>query len=375
MSKKILFLVFGLALFTIQVFASDNSSKTNAPKDNNIVISSPFSNPIKISGQWFLAYQNGEKKGDTLNSFHLKRGYITIKQELSSNFSVRLTQDITVDEEGGDAGNVEIRLKYGYLRYTFDNFGFLTKPFIEAGLVHRPWVAYEQGINRFRVQGLMFMNRAKIMSSADYGVMFSSLLGGEMSDDYKAKVNKNDAGRYGSFAIGVYNGGGYHAIETNNNKIIESRLSLRPMPDLVPGLQVSFTNGFGKGNTELEPDWNFNAIFGSFENENLVLTGQYYTGTGNEAGKALEHNKSYDQNGYSFFGEVRLLSNKVSLFGRYDRLNRKTDRKSNYQVYIGGLAFHFIKGSQIVLDYDYKKDSLPGVKEDGLFEVAIEFNF
>jgi hypothetical protein len=48
----------------------------------------------------------------------------------------------------------------------------------------------------------MFLERNGILNSADYGICFLGLLGGEMDEDYKKNVNKNHAGKYGSFAIG-----------------------------------------------------------------------------------------------------------------------------------------------------------------------------
>lgn len=71
---------------------------------------------IDISGQWFLAFNNASE----INQFVLKRGYFTIKTEMSDVFSIRYTQDITLDKEGSDAGNVEMRLKYLFLKIKLD---------------------------------------------------------------------------------------------------------------------------------------------------------------------------------------------------------------------------------------------------------------
>lgn len=54
------------------------------------------------------------------------------------------------------------------------------------------------------------------------------------------------------------NGGGYHAVEVNENKSVEPRLSLRPFGDILPGLQTHYVGAYGKGNTTYSPDWILN---------------------------------------------------------------------------------------------------------------------
>ena len=84
-----------------------------------------------ISGQWFLAYNNASE----VNQFILKRGYFTIKTKIDDTFSVRYTQDITLDQEGNDAGNVEIRLKYLYLKIKLDQFDLFKDSYLLTGFI------------------------------------------------------------------------------------------------------------------------------------------------------------------------------------------------------------------------------------------------
>ena len=217
-----------------------------------------------------------------------------------------MTQDISVDQEGDGIGSIELRIKYAYAKYTFDNFGIFSKPSVEFGVVHRPWLSFEQKINDYRSQGKMYFERIGIISSADYGLYVESLIGGEMPEDYKKEVNKSYAGRYGSFGIGIYNGGGYNKLEYNKSKNIEARFTCRPMPEIVPGLQITYIGAFGKGNTVESPDYNINSGFLSYESTRMVLTGTYYTGVGAQDGKAVDANgNSVDQTGYSAFAEIK----------------------------------------------------------------------
>lgn len=72
------------------------------------------------------------------------------------------------------------------------------------GVVHRPWIDFDQKINDYRLQESMFLDQNGIVGSADYGVTFSSLLGGEIDEEYQEEVQSSYPGRYGNLSLGVY---------------------------------------------------------------------------------------------------------------------------------------------------------------------------
>ena len=121
----------------------------------------------------------------------------------------------------------------------------------------------------------------------DFGISFFTLLGGEIDDAYQKAVNKENPGLYGSLAVGILNGGGYHSPEFNQNKSIEYRLTIRPLPGLMPGLQFSYQGVRGKGNRGSEPEWTLDALFVSFESRYLRLSGQQVKGVGNSSGSMI----------------------------------------------------------------------------------------
>jgi hypothetical protein len=274
-------------------------------------------------------------------------------------------------------GDIEIRLKYGYLRYTASDFFIMHKPFVEFGLVHRPWLDFEQKINRYRVQGKMFLERYGIVRSADYGIMASALLGENLDSEYKTSVSSNHPGKYGSIAFGVFNGGGYEEIEENNNKLIEGRISIRPFPVTVPGFQASYSGAFGKGNSESAPDFYFQNVFLSYESEHFTLTSQVYKGLGGLQGTVVDtENKSLEQDGYSLFTELALGGTNLKAFMRYDHFN--SDLYSNIwsnRGLIAGLAYSFLKKSKILIDYDYAEIREPNFEIHRIFEIALEFAY
>jgi hypothetical protein len=217
-----------------------------------------------------------------------------------------------------------------------------------------PWLDFEEALNEFRMQDTMFLERNGVFNSADVGVLVGSDLGGSLSSDYKSKVNKNYAGRYGSWQVGIYNGGGYHAAEKNTNKVFEGRLSIRPVPSAVPGLQFTVFGVVGKGNVA--------ATNG--------ITGQGYFGTGNQGGSALQSDKitAADQNGFSVFAAVHIpaphFGEKITVLGRADEFNSNTGIYSDVQRrYIAGVAFHLYKSNTLLFDFErlnHSKSTIPG---------------
>lgn len=373
---------FDIYLFLLIFLLIVNQSFSATYCSNKVKVQNPAipidsllkKHPLKISGHWFLGYQYSEEDGLSSNNFALKRGYITFKQQLSDRFLVRFTHDITLDEEGSDAGNIEMKLKYCYLKINLPDFAIFNKSFLEFGMVHRPWLDFEQHINFYRVQGKMYLERIKICNSADFGITFTGLLGGQVDKSFSKNISNYMPGKYGSISFGVYNGGGYTAIEQNKNKTFESRLTLRPLPEIMPGLQLTYTGAYGKGNTDLNPDFILHSGFVSYQNKFTSLSGQYYHGKGNSSGSYADTTGiAYDNFGYSLFGEIKFFANKMTLFGRYDYFELQGETNETLKRIIAGIGYYFYKSSKLILDIDYSGDD--DVFENYVVEAAIEIKF
>lgn len=329
---------------------------------------------MSISAQWFLSYINGETDGSAYNYFTMKRGYLNFKKQISSHLSTRITPDVSVDGEGDGRGDIEMRIKYCYLRYRFKDFGWLTQPSVEFGVAHLPWMDFEQKINPYRVQGTLFFERAGIVSSADFGLTVFSLLGGEIDQAYQDNINSAYPGRYGSLSFGIYNGGGYHAIEENRNKTLESRITMRPIPGFLPGLQFSYHGIYGKGNTALAPDWKMNSLFISMEHSVFTATTTWFNSLGNSKGSWIDDNdQSIRMTGYSLFADVYTPLPQLSVFARHDHVesvNAAVHETRNR--WIGGLAYHLSGGSQVLINIDYYEKEKIVTSTETVAEVAIE---
>ncbi len=268
-------------------------------------------------------------------------------------------------------GNVEIRLKYLYLKMNIHNIDFLKNSYLEVGLVHRPWMEFEQNVNHYRVQGKMFLERFSIINSADFGLFYKGLIGGKIDEDYQKTVSNKNPGKYGSYSLGIHNGGGYNAIEQNDNKTIEGRFTVRPFHSWYPGLQLTYAFAYGKANTESNlSDFNMNLAYLSSETALGTFTGQYFIGNGDYGGKYIaDGNTSLSNSGYSLFGELNIPNTNFSIFGRYDGFELDNSDKQN--IYIGGISYKFLKG-KLLFDVDYQKAPDETIK---VYEIALEIGF
>lgn len=328
---------------------------------------------LSISGLGYLDYSSGKSpeagnSEKSYNDFSLTRGYLTVKKKINPWLGARATLDI---HKAADGSYYE-RMKYLYAGIKPGSFGFLTDTKMEIGLGHIPWLDFEEHVNPYRCQGTMAIERAGILNSADQGISIRGNFGGKLLNAKEKTGNHHYNGLYGTWHIGVYNGPGYHGTEKNNNKVVEGRLTLRPLPDILPGLQFSYFGLFGKGNVKAAgassyPNYRVNLGMASYERPNAIFTAQYITTEGQKDGKWVDASgNALKTAGYSLFGTVKLamINPKFAVFGRFDHFD--TDKNdmiatnTGYNMTIAGLSYDFYKGNMLVLDYEttsYGKNS------------------
>ena len=389
-AKTPVFLI--LSLLVVFFCGTATASDDSATKPINVDISLQ---KLKFGLLAYIEYSAGTKpmakavdvdQGENYNQFALTRGYINFMAEITPYLSVRITPDIYEETKGkgtsGD-GSYNMRLKYYYAEFKLRDLGPLTSMKSEFGMGHIPWLDFEESINVYRCQGTMAIERAGVLSSADLGLNLQGYIGGTLEDAKKKTGNGSYAGKYGSWHVGVYNGSGYSAVENNQNKVVEGRLTLRPfsMIDALAGLQISYFGLVGEGNTLYQkdkddywPKYAVNLGMLSYEHPYFVFTGQYFQTQGNAKGTWVFTNKNGDPStlttdGYSFFLNVKppILHNKPAVFARYDYFNedagddifvpatptsKKKDANTSYNTMIGGISYDFYKGNMIVLAYE-----------------------
>ena len=325
----------------------------------------PTHDDVQLSTQLFLHGVKGSSGGTDYSRFYIGRAYFTGKFTPAPWFGARVTMDAHQTKDNADWS---VRLKYAYGVFDAGNLGpVVSGANVEFGMVHTPWLDFEEHVNRYRMQGSMFMERNGLFNSADLGVTASGNLGPKLGDDYTKHVSKASPGSFGSFALGVYNGGGYAAQEANENKTLEGRLSVRPLGPLFPNVQLSYFGIYGKSNSPAAPPWRLHAGMLSFEHEYAVVTGTVVTGRGNQKGDALDGDRGRKFTGYSAFGELKLPWIDSGVFGRFDRFtwDRAGDKKPSDRVIVGA-AYWFFHHNAIVADWDWLNehdDTKPDTKE------------
>jgi len=317
---------------------------------------------LEVGALSYVDYSYGERNdGKNYNRFTITRGYINIKKKVTPWLGFRITPDVHQD----DHGDFKLRLKYLYAELKAPDLWFFTDMKSEIGIGHMPWLDFEEHINPYRVQGTMFVERAATFNSADIGVSLRGHFGGKLGEEYQKKVSKYYPGRWGSWHIGVYNGGGYHADEDNENKVPEWRVSIRPLPDILPGLQAHYFGLYGEGNRENvsdHPDYRVNLGMLSYQNEWITFTGQYSRTTGNNKGSLVVPNtdRALRAEGYSLFFNTKLpvLDRKLNWFTRWDhfdpdRNDAVTSGDDSYDLVNTGLAWEFYHHCMLLLVYEH----------------------
>lgn len=308
---------------------------------------------FRIDGVMFFSFEH-DITGDSFhNQFTIKRGYVNFRHKLSDRLNARITQDVTIDREGDGLGDIELRLKYAYVEYDIPDFSFLNEPVVSAGVASRPWISFEQDVNDYRAQKSMFLDQNDFLPSADYGIAFETGLGESLDEP---GLSSNDS-RYGSFGIGIYNGGGYSSIEENNNKVVEGRLSVRPAADFLPGFQVTTFGAIGKGNSPSNPDFNIYGAGITYESLRFNAVAQGFHSTDDIRFEGIiSPNSPYDFQGWSVFGEFQPIKEyPIFLTGRTEQMSDQDQQRWIVKESVMGIAWVFKDRSKIILNYSHRE--------------------
>jgi len=228
----------------------------------------------------------------------------------------------------------------------------------------------------------MFMERSGIFNSADFGLTFAGSLGPDLGEDYQEHVNSKYSAKRGSFALGVYNGGGYHGVEVNSNKAKEGRITFRPLPETLAGLQVSGLVIIGEGNVdgdaEVTPNWDTFNIFGSYEHRRGAVTAQYARGEGNQRGTWTEPDdpaKATPFSGWALFGEWRFGPHWRAT-GGYDRFDRSEGRRDfSFNRVYAGIGYDLGRENIVLVDWDRREWDEPTLPIDNRYQIVLQLKF
>lgn len=281
--------------------------------------SAPTYPTVKVGMLSYLQYDAELKNRDGFNAFDITRGYINVTGQLSPNVKFRFTPDVKRVTDGSLAGSLTVRVKYGFLE--FDNL-LGKKSWLRVGDSQTPWIDFEEHINRYRVQGLVFAEREGLLpSSGDFGVGYLTPVGGD----------------YGEMHVGVYNGEGATQAEANKYKSVQGRVTIRPFPHagLAKGLRVSgfYNAGWYAANRPRRTG----IIAGHFEHQRLVVLLQRVMATERPT---VTTPANIDRSGTSIFTEVRQGMQGWAGWVRYERFDPDTAIRNNgHQRTIAAIAY------------------------------------
>ena len=111
-----------------------------------------------VAGVVYTQYQYTDAAVHT-NTFDVTRAYVNVLGRFANGITTRLTTDILPNA----GGNQTIRLKYAFAAWTPTGSSLTYK----LGMIHTPFVDYEETLWDYRMQGAIAVDRNGAMTSAE----------------------------------------------------------------------------------------------------------------------------------------------------------------------------------------------------------------
>jgi hypothetical protein len=259
--------------------------------------------------------------------------YLNVTGQANHVFAFRVTPDVVRETGQGSslAGSETYRLKYGYVQINLDDW-LWRGSYGRAGMIQTPYVDFEESVYRYRFQGQVFAEKEGFLSSADFGASFRTLF----------------PGGYGEIVGGMYNGEGYTRADPNDQKALQIRGTLRPLPGpgLMRGLRVSYF--YDADHYVRNAERTRGVSFATYEHR-FVNAGWVYL---HARDRKTGADRTVASSGHSFWITPRVLLaipatapptsvTRASIEGlvRYDRLEPDRDRPGAKERFIAGVAF------------------------------------
>ncbi|MEN8146564.1 MAG: hypothetical protein ABFR02_03005 [Campylobacterota bacterium] len=284
---------------------------------------------LKFSGTHYLGYNYMNVDGqDATGNFEMRRNYVQVKAYVLEDPKsyLRVTLDATysnskqADADGNYDGYAKVFVKYAYL-YLDEVLPYTG---MEFGMVHRPWIDYEEH------QGWWMRSISKVFVEASEASHLTN--SADLGFNIKTKTP------YFTSEIGVFNGEGYHGQNDSDEEHIGTGNSAewrftgaflgngekkrKPLKDSY--LDASFFGQYNMDNSKNanatiagegeEHTYVWYGLHAVYNMPSLLVSAQYVI-SDNENKETSEWNGSgYSVNGTFRFGEKK----QFSVIGRYD---------------------------------------------------------
>ncbi len=312
---------------------------------------------IRNTGSGFAANKQGDQVQS--NGVNLTRAYLTARYYINDTWKVRVTTDVHQENTLGKKSNI-------FLKYAYIQGDLLPAISLRFGVIHTPWIDYEEELWEHRYVSTVLIDGLGIESSADAGL-------GVVGKVMNGLIH---------YQFGEFNGGGYTDIRVSKATDFSGRIGIDP----IEGMTIDFqyrngyrgqkrfgTSGSTKG-IQLRPvarqifyqamvtyghadDWRVAAGY-VFDKDKAFA---FSSATG--ANSKAVRNKAFD-----VWGHANLMNTsygKVGVFARYDNdhvnpynnLGALTNSGNDEIItkYILGVELKPAKGVNLSLVYNYKK--------------------
>jgi hypothetical protein len=290
------------------------------------------------------------------NNFSVQRAYINVIGRFAGGVQTRVTADV----QPAAAGNQVLRLKYAFAAWTPTGSALSYK----LGLLHTPWLDWEEALWDYRMQGTMALDRNGYATAADFGAGID----GKWKDD---QVNGQ---------LTVVNGEGYSGGLGDNRKDVQARVSVRLVTtddnSRVGGVRLTGYAGVGK----YTGGGDRNRFIGmlSYRSKQFTLAGEFAAtkdtispvgASPNATGRVI-----------SGFGVYHVPNSGVALIARVDVVDPNTSVSGDRLTRgIGGVSYQVSPNLRVLADVDllsYEGTPTPaqdGTRSRGLFQMQFTF--
>ena len=265
---------------------------------------------LKFSGTHYLGFTSKNVDGgDNTGSFEMRRNYFQVKAYLLEDPKdyLRVTLDATYD--GNGEAYMYVKYAYLYLNEILPNTG------VEIGMVHKPWIDYEQ------YQGWEMRSVSKVFAEAKEASALTK--SADLGFNLRTKTP------YFTSEIGVFNGEGYKGTgDVGAGVSAEWRATVaalgngekkrKQLKDTY--LDASFFGQYNMKNSENldssgnERDFTSYGFHAVYNSPLFLVAGQYITADNDYKGTSKYNGDGYSVNGTFRFGEKK----EYSVFGRFD---------------------------------------------------------
>ena len=297
-----------------------------------------------VYGQYLYQLKDSLGAGHQ-NQFSIQRAYVNVIGRFSGGVQTRVTADI----QPAAAGNQVFRLKYAYAGWT-PSGSVLT---YKLGLLHTPWLDWEEALWEYRMQGTMALDRNGYATAADFGAGID----GKWKDD---RVN-------GQFT--VVNGEGYSGSGPagDKRKDAQARVSVRLLDtddnSRVGGLRLTGYAGLGK----YTGGGDRNRFVGmlSYRSKQFTLAGEL--ASTKDTISPVNTNPDATGRVISGFGVLHFPKSAVAVIARVDVVDPNTSASGDRQTrVIGGLSYQVSPNLRVLADVDnLSYQATPTAAQDG----------